>query len=46
MMPLSIFSVNLLSENLLLFVSVLVFAAVLVAIFWFAQWHKRHAIRG
>ena len=31
MMPLSIFSVNLLSENLLLFVSVLVFAAVLVA---------------
>lgn len=31
MMPLSIFSVNLLSENLLLFVSVLVFAAVVVA---------------
>ena len=31
MMPLSIFSINLLSENLLLLVSILIFAAVLVA---------------
>ena len=31
MTPLSIFSINLLSENMLLFVSVLIFAAVLVA---------------